>query len=141
MYHEDRVCFLCGKNGTQDPKGLEEHHIFNGVGLRKKCERYGLTVYLCGIEHHNGGPDSVHRNQDVDRKVKQYGQRKAMEENGWTVQDFVVEFGKNYLDEEDEPEEPEEPGTVERYERMAAELAARRRRIPGVPEDCFAGMA
>jgi hypothetical protein len=30
-------------------------------------------------------------------KVKQYGQRKAMQENGWSVEDFIREFGKNYL--------------------------------------------
>lgn len=148
MYHEDRVCFLCGKNGTQDPKGLEEHHIFNGVGLKKKSERYGLTVYLCGWEHHNGGENSVHRNQDVDRRVKQYGQRKAMEENGWTLQDFIAEFGKNYLGEEEEPEpEPEAKSVWQEIEEMAEKLAAKKRaamqkRLPdSVPEDCFGGMA
>ena len=92
------ACWLCGRNGTEEP--LETHHIFNGVGLRKKSERYGLTVRLCAHRCHNGGPNSVHRNQDLDLTVKQYGQRKAMEENGWTVKDFIREFGKNYLDED-----------------------------------------
>lgn len=99
-----KACFLCGRNGTDEP--LERHHIFNGTGLRKKSDRYGLTVRLCAYSCHNGGPDSVHVNQDVDRKLKQYGQKKAMEENGWSVEDFIREFGKNYLDEETE-EEPQ----------------------------------
>ena len=33
------------------------------------------------------------------RYVRQYGQRKAMKEQGWTTEDFVREFGKNYLEE------------------------------------------
>lgn len=149
MYHSDRECFICGRNGTQDPKGLEEHHIFNGAGLRKKCEKYGLTVWLCGWEHHNGGENSVHMNQDVDRRIKQYGQRKAMEENGWTVQDFIFEFGKNYLSDEEEEtaEEPEAESPWAEIEALAEKLAEKKRaqmereRIRNVPEDCFSGMA
>lgn len=33
--------------------------------------------------------------------LHEYGQRKAMEENGWTVDDFIREFGRNYIDTED----------------------------------------
>jgi hypothetical protein len=29
--------------------------------------------------------------------VHRYGQEKAMEENGWTTERFIKEFGKNYL--------------------------------------------
>ena len=31
--------------------------------------------------------------------LKQWAQRKAMEENGWTLEDWRREFGKNYLEE------------------------------------------
>ena len=41
----DKRCFLCGRNDTGDP--LERHHIFGGAN-RKKSEKYGLVVYLCG---------------------------------------------------------------------------------------------
>ena len=41
-----RVCAICGRNGMGDP--LEKHHIFGGA-YRKKSEKYGLTVYLCGM--------------------------------------------------------------------------------------------
>lgn len=113
-----RECFLCGRNGMDEP--LERHHIFNGIGLRKKSDRYGLTVYLCANRCHNGGPDSVHRNQDVDRELKQYGQRRAMEENNWTMEEFVREFGKNYLDEEEDrpeekPQRTQRPGLQEGF--------------------------
>ena len=145
--YQGEYCFLCGRNGTEDP--LEEHHIFNGP-YRKKSERYGLTVRLCAHRCHNGGPDSVHRNQDVDRELKQRGQRKAMEENGWSVEEFIREFGKNYLDDEEESaefkvqsavEETEGPGTLARMGAFAAEMARKRReRMAGIPEGCFEDM-
>ena len=103
MYHADRACFLCGRNGTAEP--LEKHHIFNGP-YRKQSEHYGLTVYLCAHSCHNGGENSVHINQTVDRRLKQYGQLRVMQENDWDVKDFINMFGKNYLDEDPEDGEP-----------------------------------
>ena len=89
-----RQCFLCGRNGSGDP--LEEHHIFPG-SLRKKSDQYGLTVYLCGERCHRNGKHSAHKDPETMLMLKQYGQRKAMKENGWTTEDFIKEFGKNYL--------------------------------------------
>jgi hypothetical protein len=37
-------------------------------------------------------------------ELKMWGQRKAMRENGWTIDDFRREFGHNYLDEEETEE-------------------------------------
>ena len=93
MYRE-RECFLCGRNGADDP--LDKHHIFGGA-YRKKSERYGLTVYLCHDRCHEKGRHAVHRDGEVMRWMREYGQRKAMEENNWTVEDFIREFGKNYM--------------------------------------------
>lgn len=31
------------------------------------------------------------------QKLHEYGQKKAMEEQGWTVDEFRQVFGKNYL--------------------------------------------
>lgn len=89
-----RSCVLCGRNGNGDP--LEEHHIFNGP-FRKKADQYGLTVYLCGIRCHREGPAAAHRCKETMDRLKRYGQRKAMRENGWTVEEFIAVFGKNYL--------------------------------------------
>ena len=100
MYKAERSCWLCGKNGCGDP--LDKHHIFGGTAYRKKSERYGLTVYLCHDSCHENGPDSVHRNAETRARLQAYGQRKAMEENGWSVEDFIREFGKNHLGEEQE---------------------------------------
>ena len=94
--YQGECCFLCGRNGTEDP--LDKHHIFGGA-YRRKSDQYGLTVLLCHRRCHQNGPEAVHRNADTMLQLKQYGQRKAMEENDWSVQDFILEFGKNYLDE------------------------------------------
>ena len=89
-----KECWLCGRNGSSDP--LDRHHIFPG-SYRKKSEKYGLVVYLCHNDCHIFGRDAVHSNPDTMRELKKYGQRRAMEENGWTEEQFIREFGKNYL--------------------------------------------
>lgn len=92
--YNGRCCWLCGRNGTAEP--LDKHHIFGGAN-RKKSERHGLTVYLCHSSCHEHGPKAVHQNRETMQALHEYGQRKAMAENGWTTEDFIREFGRNYL--------------------------------------------
>lgn len=90
-------CFLCGYTLP-----VEQHHIFRCVGgaSRTKSDKLGLTVDLChGC--HQASPTSAHRCAETDRKLKRYGQRKAMIEQGWDKNTFIQEFGRNYLDEDD----------------------------------------
>lgn len=89
----ERRCFLCGRTGW-----IEGHHIFGGP-YRKKADRLGLVVDLCH-ECHNEPPNGVHHNREVMLDMKRYGQRRAMREQGWSVERFIKEFGKNYLEEE-----------------------------------------
>lgn len=91
---EVKECWLCGRNGNGDR--LERHHIF-GAANRKKSEKYGLVVYLCGNRCHRNGKDAVHRNKETMRILHEYGQRKAMQEQGWTVDEFRQVFGKSYI--------------------------------------------
>lgn len=91
----ERKCFLCGRNGSGDP--LDGHHIFGGAN-RKKSEKYGLVVDLCHHRCHIFGKMAVHKNATTMRQLKRYGQLTAMKEQGWTVEDFIREFGKSYLD-------------------------------------------
>ena len=96
----DGVCFLCGRDGTEDP--LDFHHIFGGNAAdRKKCERYGLKVRLCHGRCHIFGPEAAHNCAETMRTLRRYGQRKVMIEQGWTVDEFRFQFGKNYLDDEE----------------------------------------
>jgi hypothetical protein len=98
IIQEDREhCFICGRNAHADYFGLEEHHVFEGYGRRKLSEKYGLKVYICGDRCHRNGKDSVHGNAKVDRAVKEVVQKRAMEYYGWTTQEFIEIFGKNYI--------------------------------------------
>lgn len=83
-------CFLCGRTDW-----IEHHHIF-GASNRKKSTKYGLTVPLCRWCH-NEPPNGVHHNKSAMFKLHQYGQRKVMAEQGWSTEDFIREFGRNYL--------------------------------------------
>lgn len=89
-----RKCFLCHRTETSYNR-LEVHHIFSGAN-RKLSEKYGLTVTLCH-ECHNEPPFGAHYNADVMDYLHRYGQEKAMQEQGWTEDEFREIFGKNYL--------------------------------------------
>lgn len=89
-----KECWLCGRNGSFD--SLDRHHIF-GAANRKKSEKYGLVVYLCHHDCHIFGKNAVHNNKHTMQELHEYGQRKAMQEQGWTIEQFRKEFGKSYL--------------------------------------------
>ena len=89
-------CFLCNRN--RHAGRMERHHIFGGA-RRPLSDKYGLIVTLCS-ECHRIGEFAVHRNADTMQYLHEYGQRKAMQENGWDIDEFVKVFGKNYLQEE-----------------------------------------
>ena len=89
-----KECFLCGRNGNCDP--LERHHIFEGP-LRNSSEKYGLVVDLCGDRCHRNGSNSAHRNKETADYLHRYGQKKFMEENNATAEEFRKIFRKNYL--------------------------------------------
>jgi len=84
-------CFLCGEWGL-----LETHHIF-GAANRKKSEKYGLKVGLCGDRCHRNGPKAAHRCAETAQRLHEYGQKKFMKEHGASIEDFRAIFGKNYL--------------------------------------------
>ena len=86
-------CFLCGKNANADYFGLDEHHCIYGA-YRKKSEQYGLKVYLCHDKCHLNG---VHKNAEIDRAVKRVAQKVAMRRYGWSVEEFIAIFGRNYI--------------------------------------------
>ena len=89
-----RKCWVCGAQGYREP--LDAHHIFGGSN-RKKSEKYGLVVDLCHSSCHIFGKGAVHNNAVLMQKLHEYGQKKAMEEQGWSIDEFRQVFGKNYL--------------------------------------------
>ena len=91
---EKDKCYICGQNGGY--WGLDEHHVFSGAN-RKKSEKYGLKVYLCHDRCHLNG---VHKKADLNRWLRARAQKIAMNHYGWSVEDFIKIFGKNYLEED-----------------------------------------
>ena len=93
----DKRCFLCGRNDSGDP--LERHHIFGGAN-RKKSEKYGLVVYLCGnrcggalaVAGEHDGLLNPQPSQCIDDRFGLRAQRVGNAES-----DFRREFGKSYL--------------------------------------------
>ena len=97
-----KCCWLCGANGSCDP--LDKHHVFGGA-RRDASERYGLTVWLCHDKCHIFGQRAVHRCGETRERLQAEAQETAMRHYGWTKEEFIAKFGKNYLD--GEPEEKE----------------------------------
>lgn len=90
------LCHLCGANGALDK--LDRHEIFGGP-YREKSKRLGLWVLLCHNDCHIFGPLAAHNNASTALRLKQEAQRRAMEAYGWSIEDFIREFGKNYLED------------------------------------------
>lgn len=91
-------CFICKKRYR-----LETHHIMNGP-YKKASERHGLLIKVCG-DCHRMAPDSIHRNSKMMRRLKKFGQKYF--EQTHTREEFIKEFGKNYLMENEGEEEKE----------------------------------
>lgn len=73
---------------------VERHHIFGGFN-RHRSEKYGYILPVHPAYHPNGtqaGPDW----KEVDTKYKQWAQE-HYEANHGTREDFIKEFGRNYL--------------------------------------------
>lgn len=94
LQDDNSYCFLCGMNSNLEP--LDLHHVFNKAD-KKKSEKYGLMVYLHHSKCHIFGKNAVHQNAQVNNKLKATAQAKAMEHYGWTTEEFIKIFGKNYL--------------------------------------------
>ena len=94
---EYRTCFLCKRSETSYNK-LETHHIFQNAN-RNKSDEYCLTVTLCA-DCHRLKPWAAHKSGKTMQYLHGYGQRKAMAEQGWTVEQFREIFGANYLEED-----------------------------------------
>ena len=90
LQNDTSKCLICHSNIW-----LEWHHVF-GAALKKKSEEYGLMVSLCHYCH-NEPPLGVHHNKEIRLELRAYAQKKAMDRNGWSVEDFIKVFHKNYL--------------------------------------------
>lgn len=94
--HDERRCFLCGRNGAADH--LDRHEVFGGAN-RQRSKADGLWVHLCHASCHQGD-GGVHSSVKLSRALQAKAQRCAMRAYGWTVDDFRARYRNNYIDEE-----------------------------------------
>ena len=92
---EERRCYMCGS-----VRWIEHHHVF-GAAYKKKSDKYGLIVPLCRWCH-NEPPNGVHHNAENMRILREKAQKIAMKKYGWSIEDFIRIFGKNYIEEEED---------------------------------------
>lgn len=85
---ELRRCKRCGKT-----YGVEEHHIFGGAN-RKRSDRDGLTIDLCG-HCHRTSKDSAHASGEYTCYLHKLGQ--TVYEDYYGEGSFLPEYGRNYL--------------------------------------------
>ena len=81
---------------TERFEGSHRHEVFFGSANRQKSIKLGLVVFLAP-EMHNMSNHGVHFNKAFDNELKQIGQKTAMEKYNWSIDDFIREFGRNYL--------------------------------------------
>ena len=75
--------------------GSHKHHVFGGSN-RKKSERDGLFIYL-SPEMHNMSDKGIHYNTAFMEYAHRVGQISWMIYYNKTQEDFIKEYGKNYL--------------------------------------------
>ena len=72
------------------------HEIFYGNPNRQKSIRDGLVVFLTP-EEHNMSNKGVHFNIEFDLYLKRLAEMRWCQYYGKTVEDFIKEYGRNYL--------------------------------------------
>lgn len=77
-------------------KGSHRHEIFFGTSNRQKSINDGLVVFL-KPEYHNMSNLGVHFNREFDLMLKVAGEKRWLEYYNKTIDDFIKEYGKNYL--------------------------------------------
>lgn len=76
-------CYFCSRPAT------DTHHIFQGA-YKRKSEAHNFLAKLCRECH-----DTVHRDKAMRIHLRQMCQQEY--EKVFTREDFIKEFGRNYL--------------------------------------------
>lgn len=82
-------CFLCGRCDRK----LDRHEPMQGSN-RQKSKEDGLWVALCHVPCHEG---QAHGDRDIRRRLCEYTQKTAMNYYGWSTEEWIARYGKNYL--------------------------------------------
>lgn len=77
--------------------GSERHEAFFGTKNRKRSIEDGLVVFLTPEFHR--GTNGVHgkNGKFIDDMIKRNAEMVWLRKNNKTIEDFIKEYGKNYL--------------------------------------------
>lgn len=78
-------CYFCNN------KAVDTHELIKGVN-RKKCIKWGLVVYICRDCHRKTEEDS-----EFYKETRKMAQKVWQNHYNKTTEEFIKEFGKNYL--------------------------------------------
>lgn len=87
-----KECFRC-----HSKINLHRHHTLYGTANRKKADKDGCWIYLCG-KHHNLSNEGIHFDKQYDLKIKKMTEKAWCDYYGKTKEDFLKRYGRNYLD-------------------------------------------
>lgn len=76
--------------------GSHRHEIFYGTANRKKSIEDGLVIFLTPTMH-NMSSQGIHFNRNFDLYAKREGERAWLTYYHKSIDDFIKEYGKNYL--------------------------------------------
>lgn len=82
-------CFLCGRSDRK----LDRHEPLQGA-FREKSKADGLWVLLCHVPCHEG---KAHGDRKTREYLCRYAQSVAMEHYGWTTEEWIARYGKNWV--------------------------------------------
>lgn len=85
-----KECYVC-----KSTLNIHIHEVFYGKNRQKSIED-GCCIYLCG-KHHNQSNEGIHFNHKLDIQVKQAMEKKWIESNNKTIEDFITRYGRNYI--------------------------------------------
>lgn len=89
LQSDTTYCFLCGRRDRK----LDRHEPFQGA-YRDKSKADGLWVALCHTPCHEG---RAHGERTIREYLCRYTQEVAMEHYGWTTEEWIARYGKNWL--------------------------------------------
>lgn len=89
------MCYLCGRRDRK----LDRHECFPGP-YRRKSKEDGLWVMLCHYPCHEG-TNGAQYNRKLRNLLASYAQEMAMLEYGWTMEEWIARYGKNWMEVED----------------------------------------
>ncbi|MBQ8994492.1 MAG: hypothetical protein IJ091_11245 [Oscillospiraceae bacterium] len=81
------VCAICGREDWCEP-----HHVFGGTS-RHISDQWGAVAYCCRTCH-----EDFHQHPANYKWLREETQKRVMAEQGWSMDDWMRIFFKNYID-------------------------------------------